>query len=565
VGEPAPPPVGGALVRGVDRPTAIGAEPVLADDASRLEVLLELSASAREDPLPSFLETVAEIVCQTAGFSAVVVNLFRPARDDYEVALVIGQEESVTALMGTATPRARFRRIFAEAEQRLPGVFFLAEESDFWNDLDDVFTPDLSKSKDADAWRSGDGLLVFLSDSEGAPLGLISMDEPIDGRRPTDDDLRLVRAICSHAEQALESARRREQAAENHRVLSLLLEVSPALSACATADELMSIVGHSVVPPLGFERFAGYVVSDEKLTLSATRGWDETAPPSPTLSISAVESLLRPEREQAGCFVGSASELFAGVDAPSAARFRRDSRGAFTWWDQCLVIPCRETDQRLLGLIVIEDPVDGMPPSDERRRVVRLLVNQVSAVLTSIDQRSRLNHLATHDSLTGVRNRRGLDDVISAHQAVALLICDLDNFKQVNDRYGHDLGDRVLACFGELLRELARENDTPIRLGGEEFCIVMPNTDAAGALRAAERLRSETSRRLRELVSFKITVSVGVAATSRGVLDARALLAAADRGLYAAKTAGRDRSVLLPEAHDDTATSETHAQHPNTD
>jgi len=375
---------------------------------------------------------------------------------------------------------------------------------------------------------------------------LVSIDEPIDGRRPTDDDLRLVRAICSHAEQALESARRREEAAENHRILSLLLEVSPALSACATTDELMSMAGQSVVPHLGFERYAGYVVSDERLTLSATRGWDETTSLSPTLSISAVESLLRPEREHAGCFIGSASELFTDVVAPLGARSRRDGRGPFTWRDQCLVIPCREADQRLLGLIVIEDPVDGRLPSDDRRRVVRLLVNQVSAALRSIDQRSRLNHLATHDSLTGVRNRRGLDDVISAHLNVALLVCDLDNFKQINDRYGHDLGDRVLARFGELLCELARENDTPIRLGGEEFCIVMPNTDSAGALRAAERLRRETSWRLRELVSFKITVSVGVAASSNGVLDARALLAAADRGLYAAKTAGRNRSVLHP-------------------
>ncbi|MGI8714534.1 MAG: sensor domain-containing diguanylate cyclase [Solirubrobacteraceae bacterium] len=525
-------------------------------------MLLELSCSAREDPLPNFLETVAEIVCQTAGFRAVVLNLFRAGWDDYEVVLVIGQEESVKALMGTSTPRAAFRRIFAEAEQRLPGVFFLAEESDFWNDLNDVFTPDLAKSKDPNAWRSGDGLLVFLSDSEGAPLGLVSMDEPIDGRRPTNEDLRLVRAICSHAEQALESARRREEAAENHKMLSLLLEVSPALSACATAGELMSMAGQSVVPHLGFERFAGYVVSDETLTLSATRGWGETASLSPTLSISAVESLLRPEREHAGCFIGSASELFPEV-AAVGARSRRNGRGPFTWRDQCLVIPCREAEQRLLGLIVIEDPVDGMLPSDDRRRVVRLLVNQVSAALKSIEHRSRLNHLATHDSLTGVRNRRGLDDVIGAHLNVALLICDLDKFKQINDRYGHERGDQVLACFGELLRELARENDTPIRLGGEEFCIVMPNTDPAGALQAAERLRRETSRRLRKLVSSKITVSVGVAATSHGVLDARALLAAADRGLYAAKTAGRDRSVLLPSPNDDSATSAAHPQpHP---
>jgi diguanylate cyclase (GGDEF)-like protein len=544
-------------------------DPVIADDVSPLEVLLELSSSAREDALPSFLETVADIVCRTAGFKAVVLNLFRPAWDDYEVALVIGQEESVKALVGTSTPRASFRRIFAEAEQRLPGVFFLCEESPFWNDVDDVFTPDLAESQDPEAWRSGDGLLAFLSDSQGAPLGLVSMDEPIEGRRPTEDDLRLVRAICSHAEQALENAQRAERAAENQRILSLLLEASPALLACPTAGELVSMAGQSVVPHLGFERFAAYLVADESLILSATQGWDETTSLSLTLSVSAVQSLLRPEREHAGCFLGSASELFTDVDVPSGARSRRNGDGPFTWCDHCLVVPCRGAEQRLLGLIVIEDPVDRLLPSEDRRRMVRLLVNQVSAALTSIDQRSRLRDLATQDPLTGVRNRRGLDDVISAHLNVALLVCDLDNFKQINDRYGHDMGDQVLARFGELLRELARENDTPIRLGGEEFCIVMPNTDPPGAVQAAERLRRETSRRLRGLVPPTITVSIGVAATSHGVLDARALLGAADRGLYAAKAAGRNRTVLHPDSRDGCAPSEPrsrpHPPHPDTD
>jgi diguanylate cyclase (GGDEF)-like protein len=532
-------------------------------------VLLELSSSAREDSLPRFLETVAEIVCRTAGFRAVVLNLFRPAWDDYEVALVIGEEESVKALLGTSTPREGFRRMFAEAEQRLPGVFFLSEESPFWNDLDDVFTPDLAETQDPDGWLSGDGLLVFLSDSEGAPLGLVSMDEPIEGRRPTDDDLRLVRAVCSHAEQALESARRTEAATENQRILSLLLGASPALSACPTTGELMSMAGEIVVPQLGFERFAAYLRADETLTLSTTRGWDETASLSMTLSVSAAEALLRPEREHAGCFLGSASELFTDVAVPVGARSRRNGGGPLTWCDHCLVVPCRGADQRLLGLVVIEDPVDRLLPSEDRRRVVRLLVNQVSAALTNIDQRSRLSHLAAHDALTGVRNRRGLDDVISAHLDVALLVCDLDNFKEINDRYGHDMGDQILARFGELLRELARENDTPIRLGGEEFCIVMPNTDPPGAIRAAERLRSETSRRLRGLVSPTITVSIGVAATSHGVLDAHALLGAADRGLYAAKAGGRNRTVLLPDPQADVATSETHPRphplHPDTD
>ena len=124
-------------------------------------------------------------------------------------------------------------------------------------------------------------------------------------------------------------------------------------------------------------------------------------------------------------------------------------------------------------------------------------------------------------------------------------MADLDHFKEINDRYGHDSGDRALARFGELLRDLARESDIPIRLGGEEFCVVLPNTDSAGAVQAAERLRLETSRRLKDCIPGGVTVSIGVAATARGVLDARALLAAADRGLYAAKAAGRNRSVLV--------------------
>ena len=100
----------------------------------------------------------------------------------------------------------------------------------------------------------------------------------------------------------------------------------------------------------------------------------------------------------------------------------------------------------------------------------------------------------------------------------------------------------MLERFGELLRELSRASDVPMRLGGEEFCIVLPNTDRAGAIIAAERLRAETSRRMRDMIPEGITVSIGVATNSDGILDAQTLLAAADRGLYAAKEAGRDCS-----------------------
>ena len=260
----------------------------------------------------------------------------------------------------------------------------------------------------------------------------------------------------------------------------------------------------------------------------------------PTPSIEHIEALLIAADEHFGCWLLDGHELFSA--SPSdAERSQRNGRGAAAWHDHCLVVPMRDQRGSLNGLIVVEDPIDHLLPTDAKRRALRLLVDQVSALQSGIATRERLQHLASHDPLTGVRNRRNLSQLLDAHDEVALLICDLDDFKRINDIHGHVVGDRVLVRFGQLLRELARQDDVAMRLGGEEFCVVLPRTNRAGALAAAERLRVETATRMHDLVAGGVTVSIGVASTSHGVLDARALLAAADRGLYAAKAAGRNR------------------------
>lgn len=518
-------------------------EPDPTDAISPLEALLELPRSAGEDTLEDFLVTVADTVCRSAGFASVVINLYRPAWDDYEAMLVIG--DGAEELLGTTTASACFRRIFTEAEQPLPGVFFLTEESGFWEDLPESYVPDLAPSDDPDAWRAGDGLLVFLSDPSGAPLAMFSMDEPLSGLRPAEDDLRLISAICAHAESALTVARRTEAAAEHARVLSLLLQTFPTLSAAPTVEDLLDLAARTIVPGLGFERCAGYTVEGSELVLRASAGWAEDDALPARLAIAEVQSLIDPRREQAGCFLGSARQLFGGTEGE---RSRRNGRGSTAWSDHCLLVPCISGDGELRGLIVIEDPLDRLLPSPDRRGTVRLLVDQVATALRSIESRAQIDHLASHDPLTGVRNRRGLDAILGAHEKVALLVCDLDHFKAVNDRFGHELGDEVLSRFGALLREHARDTDVAIRLGGEEFCLVLAATDAEGAVRAAERLRRATAERLAEIVPGGVTVSIGVAATTHGVLDARGLLAAADRGVDAAKAAGRDRSVLIADS-----------------
>ena len=126
---------------------------------------------------------------------------------------------------------------------------------------------------------------------------------------------------------------------------------------------------------------------------------------------------------------------------------------------------------------------------------------------------------------------------------------DLDRFKALNDRYGHQAGDEALAAVGAVLRSGVRASDFAGRWGGEEFVLLLPDTDGAGAVAVAEKLREAARRRVTvPSVPTGITASFGVAALPEHARDADALLRAADRALYAAKQAGRNRVELAATA-----------------
>ncbi|MGN6167538.1 MAG: hypothetical protein ACTHQQ_05125, partial [Solirubrobacteraceae bacterium] len=156
----------------------------LSDSTTPLEAMLELARCAGEESLAVVLKIVAQTIRDVAGFDAVVVNIYRPAWDDYEVVMVLGSEESRAALEGTRAPSEPLMQLFSSEQERLPGVFFLTSETAFWDTIDNVYTPDIPQSEDPEAWQPDDGLLVFLRDASDAPLGFLSMDEPVNGLRP---------------------------------------------------------------------------------------------------------------------------------------------------------------------------------------------------------------------------------------------------------------------------------------------------------------------------------------------------------------------------------------------
>ena len=178
-----------------------------------------------------------------------------------------------------------------------------------------------------------------------------------------------------------------------------------------------------------------------------------------------------------------------------------------------------------------------------------LAVNALEAAweLAETSRRSRT------DALTGAWNRRHFDEQLERvlnetdrfGKPCALVICDIDFFKKVNDTYGHDAGDAVLVQVADVLREGVRTVDICARLGGEEFALLLPQTDVDGAVELADRLRMrvEALAILHGGVSIRVTVSMGVATYQPGTPGKGQLFKQADERLYAAKNGGRNRVV----------------------
>ncbi len=171
--------------------------------------------------------------------------------------------------------------------------------------------------------------------------------------------------------------------------------------------------------------------------------------------------------------------------------------------------------------------------------IIVVLREQVLALVT------RLGMLASHDSLTGALNRGAFEQRLDAELArtqrtdapLAVVVFDVDHFKAINDSFGHAAGDAALRAIGGEVSLAMRRSDVFGRLGGEEFGLVLPDTDMAGAAVVADKLRSRLAH------AASLTVSFGVSEAEGGLHSSRAMLDEADRALYAAKRTGRDRVV----------------------
>lgn len=193
--------------------------------------------------------------------------------------------------------------------------------------------------------------------------------------------------------------------------------------------------------------------------------------------------------------------------------------------------------------------VDELTSARRQVRVAEERIEQLTSELELISQ------LVCEDPLTGALNRRGLEELLERESARAereraslcAALIDIDDFKRINDHYGHPAGDRVLRHVVSVARDVIRGHDAVGRYGGEEFVLVLPRASAASTTAIVQRLRRELEPRAFQLghSGLKVTFSAGIAERRAGEHHA-SLLARADRALYEAKRLGKDRALVAP-------------------
>jgi len=339
------------------------------------------------------------------------------------------------------------------------------------------------------------------------------------------------------------------------RLLRGLLEASASMHEALGLDEVLGRIANILAAAGRFAGVAVYILdrSNGLLYLRATVGVSDEdvarmrANPFP---LEGMLPLMLPEMAISRSYLfdhrrhrmPENSVLDAALSVPELAP---------TWhpglWHplDSLTIPLDDGQTRL-GLLSLDEPVDQQYPDLATVQALELFADQCAAAISRVQLHQQLEQLAMTDSLTGLHNRHVLEDSLAREllraersgRPCAILFCDLDHFKQINDQWDHATGDHILQQVAAVIRQRLRRGDLAARYGGDEFVVLLPET----AMDAAVEVAGDLRERIGAAPSPRpVTVSIGVAGSADAELDGPSFLAAADAAMYLAKRAGRNR------------------------
>jgi diguanylate cyclase (GGDEF)-like protein len=374
--------------------------------------------------------------------------------------------------------------------------------------------------------------------SEGRVIGVVVLSR-LGVDRFSDDELRLLGVLADQAAVAIENARLLGERDRHVSELAALLDISQAAGSASDEHQLASLLAAKLRRAAGLD---GCVISrwDEQsgsLTTIGSDGRPASVPPrDPTTDRAARHVLLGDEP----LLVDPATMV-----TEPAERARLDSVGAAL----SLLMPL-STAGRVVGLVeLLSDRSDHHFHAGETAWL-RTMTNQVASALENARLMHQLRDAAETDSVTGVYSHRHLQDRLRQETAraarsgspLAVLMIDLDDFKRVNDEHGHQAGDRVLRAIARALRSAVRGADVVARYGGDEFVVLMPDTDAAEAAIVGDRARAAVSgldHAMADGSNVHVSCSIGLAIHPQDGRSGRDLLRRADAAMYTHKRARR--------------------------
>ena len=366
---------------------------------SRLRGLLEVTRLLRTgDELPDLLLSVARTVSDSLAFRTVVVNLYRREWNDFVVSTVYGSERAREALLGQVRQVDDWEPLL---DQRFlqRGAYVVPSGEFDWDEYSgSVYTPNLQVSDDPGAWHPDDALFVPMRGSDGRLLGILSVDEPLSGRKPSGDEIDVLVAVSEHAAIAVEAAQETARAKSSRDALERLLEVSTRLNETRDADTLLAQVCSAISDALGFDKVAVQLLNGEgRHCTAAAVGFEDDQNAGVPLAADELEQLLQPEFEIEGCFLLAHDEARRILpDRPPGYRSQLDGSGPDAWQNHWLFVPLHDRRARRIGYIWADDPTDRLRPDADRLQILRAFANQATTALEQSAQFEEIQNAYEH-------------------------------------------------------------------------------------------------------------------------------------------------------------------------
>jgi diguanylate cyclase (GGDEF)-like protein len=369
---------------------------------ARIQGLVDVIRLVRMRDHPDrLLDEIAVTVGTALGLGTVVINLYRPEWDDFVVCSVRGNDAAREALLGSTYPHEWFDPIMDERFLRR-GAYVIEQGMFDWGaHLGDRYVPSAPESAIPEAWQPEDELFVPFRHSDGHILGIFSVGDPASGLRLSDEELDVLVAAASQASVLVEAAQSAANWARSQTALTELLAVSSRLIESSSVDDVLSVVCTGIQSALGFDQVVIQLrdpATGDFPSVAGT-GWqpDDAVLETPTTAAD-LDRLLDPEFEVEGCFLLPYEE---GARRCSAASVSYSSQlngaGPNAWNRHWLLVPLRETDGSLVGVVWVDDPRDRLLPIPRRLQALRLFGNQTTSALATAHMLETLSRLERRD------------------------------------------------------------------------------------------------------------------------------------------------------------------------